>query len=81
MKKVKTLKELFSFSGFVAKHELQAQFGDPMVRIITLERQKKHLSVRVVLAITLLIMIPKRKKCGIAMRAVIAYIYALFSDV
>jgi hypothetical protein len=42
MKKDKTLRELFSFPGFLARQELEGRFGDPRSRIIILDRKKKQ---------------------------------------
>jgi len=42
MKKIKTLRQLFSVEGFVANNILEGQFGDHKARIITLRRQKKQ---------------------------------------
>ena len=45
MKKDKTLIELFSFPGFLARKELEGRFGDPRSRIIILDRKKKQQAV------------------------------------
>ena len=42
MKKDKTVRELFSFPGFLARQELEGRFGDPRSRIIILDRKKKQ---------------------------------------
>jgi hypothetical protein len=42
MKKARTLRELFSFEGFIPKYQLEGRFGDPSVRTIELERKKKR---------------------------------------
>ena len=51
MKKDKTLRELFSFPGFLAQQELEGRFGDPRSRIIILDRKKKQ---RAALSVALL---------------------------
>lgn len=43
MKRAKTLQLLFSLAGFRAKQRLRGLFGDPLVRIVELERRKKLL--------------------------------------
>jgi hypothetical protein len=42
MKKARTLRELFSFPGFINKRQLEGQFGDPKARIIVLDRKKNR---------------------------------------
>ena len=46
MKHANTLQMLFSLPGFGAKQRLRGLFGDPLVRIVELERRKKLLSAR-----------------------------------
>jgi len=46
MKTPTTIRELFSFSGFVAKSKLCGFFGDRFARVIVLHRRKKRLSAR-----------------------------------
>ncbi len=54
MKRANTLQEIFSFPGFRAKRRLSGVFGDPLARIVDLERRKKGLSaLAVALAISL----------------------------
>ena len=48
MKSAKTLKDLFSFPGFVSNARLKGVFGDPDVRIVSLRRRKKRPSAPVV---------------------------------
>ncbi len=47
MRCVNTLQKLFSFPGFRAKQRLRGLFGDPMARVVELERRKKGLSAPV----------------------------------
>lgn len=42
MKSGRSLRELFSFPGFVAAATLCGEFGDPKARIVTLRRRKKR---------------------------------------
>jgi hypothetical protein len=42
MKTGRSLRELFSFPGFVAAATLKAEFGDPKSRIVSLRRRKKR---------------------------------------
>ena len=44
MRRANTLQKLFSFPGFRARHRLRGLFGDPVARVIELERRKKGLS-------------------------------------
>lgn len=48
MKTGRSLRELFSFPGFVAAATLKGVFGDPKARIVTLRRRKKQRSVQTV---------------------------------
>jgi hypothetical protein len=41
MKRAQTLQMLFALPGFRAKQRLRGLFGDPLVRIVELERRKK----------------------------------------
>lgn len=41
MKTGRTLRELFSFPGFVANVTLTGVFGDPKARVVSLRRRKK----------------------------------------
>lgn len=41
MKTGRSLRELFSFPGFIAGATLKGVFGDPKQRIVTLQRRKK----------------------------------------
>ena len=41
MESGRSLRELFSFPGFVAAATLRGEFGNPKVRIVTLRRRKK----------------------------------------
>jgi hypothetical protein len=43
----RTLRDLFSFPGFVASAKLKGVFGDPRARVVTLRRRKKRLCVRI----------------------------------
>jgi hypothetical protein len=67
MKKVRTLRELFSFSGFYALSRLEGVFGDPQARIVELKRQKKERYALVVGRVTAVIMTLKFEKCEISM--------------
>lgn len=73
MKKVKTLKELFSFPGFIAQSSLEGVFGDHKARIITLKRQKKRLNVQVAESGTEVIMTTKKNRREILMQEAIEY--------
>jgi hypothetical protein len=42
MKSPKTIKDLFSFPGFVANARLTGLFGDRYARVVTLRRRKKQ---------------------------------------
>lgn len=42
MKTGRSLRELFSFQGFVAAATLKGVFGDPKARVVTLRRRKKR---------------------------------------
>ena len=42
MKSGRSLRELFSFPGFVAAATLKGVFGDPKARIVPLRRRKKR---------------------------------------
>ncbi len=46
MKAGRSLRELFSFPGFVAAATLRGEFGDPKLRVVTLRRRKKRPCVR-----------------------------------
>lgn len=46
-----SLRELFSFPGFVAGATLRGVFGDPKARIVTLRRRKKRRCVRAVASV------------------------------
>ena len=48
MKNPKTIRMLFTLSGFVASTKLLGVFGDRYARVIRLRRRKKQPSVRVV---------------------------------
>ena len=80
MKKSKTLLELFSFPGFVAKNQLEGKFGDPKVRIIELQRKKKWLSVLCADVATAVIMIRKFVMYVTVMRKVIKFIFNMRED-
>lgn len=73
MKKARTLRELFSFPGFMARSELHGQFGDPRVRIITLERRKKRRNAQVVVNVLGPITMLGREMSVTVMRAVTAF--------
>ncbi len=45
MKSCKTIKDLFSFPGFLANAKLTGVFGDRYARVVTLRRRKKQPSV------------------------------------
>lgn len=45
MKRANTLQKLFSFPGFRARQRLSGLFGDPLARVVDLERRKKGHSV------------------------------------
>lgn len=77
MKKVRTLRELFSFPGFINKRQLEGQFGDPKARTIVLERKKKPQSVQVATLPTEIIMIENFVTCVTAMLKAIAFIFAM----
>jgi hypothetical protein len=68
MKKVRTLRELFSFPGFYALSRLEGVFGDPKARIVELKRQKKERYAPVVGRVTAVITMQKFVKCEISMR-------------
>lgn len=42
MKKPRSIRELFSFPGFVAKAKLQGVLGDRFARVVVLQRRKKQ---------------------------------------
>ena len=67
MKKVRTLRELFSFPGFYAQRQLQGVFGDPKSRIVQLTRQKKVQPVPDVERAIADTTIPKYDRCVIGM--------------
>src|SRR3546814_8892602 len=46
MKTGRSLRELFSFPGFVAAATLKGEFGDPKMRIVSLRRRKKQRCAR-----------------------------------
>lgn len=48
MKSAKTIKELFSFTGFSVNARLTGVFGDQYARVVTLSRRKKQPSVPIV---------------------------------
>lgn len=62
MKKVRTLRELFSFPGFYAMSRLEGVFGDPKARIVELKRQKKEQYAQVVVRATRVITMLKIEK-------------------
>jgi hypothetical protein len=47
MKTGRSLRELFSFPGFVAAATLKGVFGDPKARIVSLRRRKKRPFARI----------------------------------
>lgn len=77
MKKARTLRELFSFPGFISKYQLEGQFGDPKARIIVLERQKKRQYVLSVTLVLKVITIERSVACAIVMSNAIEYIFAM----
>ena len=77
MKKARTLRELFSFPGFIAKHKLEGQFGDHKARTIVLERKKKPRLVPYVAVVIKVIMIGKLVTHVTAMSKVIVFIFAV----
>jgi hypothetical protein len=77
MKKARTLRELFSFPGFINKRQLEGQFGDPKARTIVLERKKKPQSAQAATPSTKIIMIEKFVACVTAMLKAIAFIFAM----
>ena len=77
MKKARTLRELFSFSGFIAKHQLEGQFGDHKARTIVLERKKKPQLAQYARLVVKIITIEKFVSSVIAMLKVIVFIFAL----
>jgi hypothetical protein len=76
MKHARTLLELFSFNGFVAKNQLDGKFGDPKVRTIVLERKKKQQDVPCAGLTTAVITIKKYVSRVTAMLKAIEYIFA-----
>ena len=80
MKKARTLRELFSFPGFINKRQLEGQFGDPKARTIVLERKKKPQSVQAATLPTVIIMIERFVTCVTATLKAIAYIFAMKDD-
>ncbi len=68
MKQTRTLRELFSLSGFNAQSQLQGVFGDPKARMIELKRQKKDRVAQDVATATGIITIPNCDKYEISMR-------------
>ena len=81
MKSVRTLREMFSLKGFVARSELQGKFGDPKARIIELRRQKKRRLVLNVEQVIEAITIESFPACAVVMRWVIAFIFTMNGDV
>jgi len=79
MKKARTLCELFSFPGFITKHQLEGQFGDPKARTIILKRKKKPQHVQHAVVVIQVITIEKLVTHVIAMLKVIVFIFALKS--
>jgi len=77
MKKARTLRELFSFQGFIAKSQLEGQFGDSKSRIVVLERRKKRRSALNVVLVLEIITIEKLVALVIAMRKAIVFICAM----
>jgi hypothetical protein len=67
VKETRTLRELFSLSGFYAQRQLQGMFGEPKTRVVELKRQKKELSVQDVVKATADITMLKFVKCEISM--------------
>ena len=80
MEKARTLEELFSFTGFIAKNELKGKFGDPKVRIIDLERKKKPQPVLFVGLTLTPFMIEKFALYVIVMLKAIEFIYVMRGD-
>lgn len=81
MKKNKTLRELFSFNGFVAKNKLIGKFGDPKARIIDLVRKKKQQHVQSVIHNTRIFTIENCIFLVIVMRKVIEFMCDTKEDV
>jgi uncharacterized sodium:solute symporter family permease YidK len=80
MKKARTLLELFSYPGFIAKNQLEGKFGDPKVRIIQLERKKKRLPAPSAALILAAIMIVKFVPYVIAIQRDIKFIFVMRDD-
>ena len=80
MKKSRTLRELFSFPGFIAKHQLEGQFGDHKARTIVLERKKKHQLAQYAIHLIKIIMIKKIVLHLIAALKVIVFIFVMKDD-
>lgn len=81
MKHARTLRELFSFKGFIAKSELEGRFGDPKARVVVLKRQKKQPSVPSAALSIEAITTAEFVVYVIVMPKVIAYIFAMKDDV
>lgn len=79
MKKARTLRELFSFPGFITKHQLEGQFGDHKARTIVLERKKQQHAQYAILFIKV-ITIKKIVLHVIATLKVIEFIFAMKDD-
>jgi accessory gene regulator protein AgrB len=77
MKQARTLRELFSFDGFIPKDQLEGKFGDPLVRIIDLERKKKQQDVLDVILFIITFMIEKFVWHETVTQKVIGYISVL----
>lgn len=77
MKKARTLRELFSFPGFIAKHQLEGQFGDHKARTIVLKRKKKPQLAQYARLSVKVITIEKLVLHVIAMLKVIVCIFAM----
>lgn len=80
MKKARTLIELFSFEGFVAKKQLAGKFGDSKARIIELERKKKLQYVLSLVLSPAVITIEKAVLFVTAMQKVIEFICDMKGD-
>jgi hypothetical protein len=77
MKRANTLQKLFTFPGFRAKQRLSGMFGDPMTRMIDLERRKKGRSALAAESSLSPSMIESRGKSEISRCSAGAYICAL----
>lgn len=62
MERANTLQKIFSFPGFRARQRLSGIFGDPMARVIDLERRKKGRSALAAEGAISLSMIERRSK-------------------